>query len=203
MNVKICGLTNLEDARVALEAGADYLGFILYPKSPRAVTPDQVTTILGSLGVGVRAVGVFVNAFPEQVMEIVKRCGLHAAQVHGDESAEDFVDLGVPMWRALRIEGGIAIPDPSDWPVDCYVIDAAVPGQYGGTGVTADWEVAEKMARRRPVMLAGGLHPGNVCDAIRSVRPMGVDVSSGVESEPGRKDHDAVRRFVALAKRVG
>ncbi|MBT3194346.1 MAG: phosphoribosylanthranilate isomerase [Verrucomicrobia bacterium] len=200
MNVKICGLTNIADARVARDAGADYFGFIFYAKSPRAVSPEQVAQIVGELGDGARAIGVFVNERPEQIREIVAACGLYAAQVHGDELAEDFAALPLRLWRAMRIEDGVAVPDPAAWSADCYVIDAAVPGQYGGTGVTADWHAAARIAQDRPVLLAGGLHPGNVREAIRCVSPMGVDVSSGVELEPGRKDHEAVRRFIALAK---
>ena len=202
MDVKICGLTNLEDAQVALDSGADFLGFIFYSKSPRAVSPEMVASIVSSLGRGVRAIGVFVNESPERVSAIVSACGLYAAQVHGDELAADFSGLAIPLWRAMRMESGVAIPDPAEWPADRYVIDAAVPGQYGGTGVTADWDAAASVANAHCVMLAGGLSPENVGEAIRRVRPMGVDVSSGVEAEPGRKDHDAVRAFVTTAKHM-
>ncbi len=202
MEVKICGLTNVEDAQVAVAAGADYLGFILYKESPRAVTPQQITHILSALGNGIRAVGVFVNEVPSQVEAIAKDCGLYAVQIHGDEDAGGFVDFSIPVWRALWVRDGGAHPDPIVWPASRYVIDAAVPGQYGGTGVAADWNEAADIAKECPVMLAGGLHPANVAEAIRSVRPMGVDVSSGVECDPGRKDHDAIRTFVAAAKNL-
>ena len=200
MEVKICGLTNVEDARVALEAGADYLGFVLYAKSPRAVTAEKVATIVEKLGGGARAIGVFVNETPESVADVVKRCGLYGAQMHGDEAPGGFFELDFPVWRAVWVKNGVTKPDPASWQAERYVIDAAAPGQYGGSGLTTDWEVASGISRRVPVMLAGGLHPGNVDEAIRQVHPLGVDVSSGVEATVGRKDHDAVRQFVAVAK---
>jgi phosphoribosylanthranilate isomerase len=200
MEVKICGLTNIEDARAARDAGADYLGFVLYEKSPRAVTAEKLAGITAELGGGVRAIGVFVNEPAESVADVVEKCGLYGAQVHGDEPPESFSDLPFPIWRAVWIKEGIAVPDPEIWKADRYVIDAAVPGQYGGSGVTADWGAAAEISQNFPVMLAGGLTPGNVGDAVRAVRPLGVDVSGGVESVPGRKDHDALIEFVREAK---
>lgn len=201
--VKICGLTNVDDARVALDAGADYLGFVLYEKSPRGITVDRMAEILDELGAGVRAVGVFVNEAASTVDRIVRRCRLHAAQIHGDEEPSNFGAFPHRVWRAVWIQDGSALPPPEEWPADRYVIDAAVPGLYGGSGVKADWDVASSLADMQPVMLAGGLTPDNVADAIRCVRPLGVDVSSRVESGPGRKDHAAVRAFVTAAKGAG
>ena len=200
IDVKICGLTNVEDARVALDAGADYLGFVIYPKSPRGVTVERVSAIMSALDAGTRGIGVFVNESASEVDRIVRQCGLYAAQIHGDEDAGAFTDFPHRLWRAVWIQDGAAVPPPAAWPAERYVIDAAVPGLYGGSGVQADWDEASALAKARCVMLAGGLHPGNVADAIRSVNPAGVDVSSGVEAEPGRKDHDAVRAFVSAAK---
>jgi len=202
MDVKICGLTNLGDARGALDAGADYLGFVLYEKSPRSVTPMVLGDIVSALGDGARAIGVFVNESPQRVAEIVAECGLHGAQIHGDEEPVGFGDAAFPVWRAVWLKGGIVRPVPAAWKADRYVIDAAVPGQYGGSGVRADWDAAAEMAQGLPVMLAGGLTAANVADAVRAVRPLGVDVSSGVEREPGRKDLRAVCDFVKNAKRV-
>jgi len=200
MEVKICGLTNIEDARCAIDAGADYLGFVLYQKSPRSVSPEKLAEIVGSLGDDVRAVGVFVNETPTEVKRVMRECGLYAAQIHGDESSGDFSGLSFPVWRAVWIENENPIPDPKSWGADRYVIDAAVPGQYGGSGITADWDVSARLVRKFPVMLAGGLTAENVRSAVEIVQPLGVDVSSGVECEPGHKDHDAVRTFVAEAK---
>ena len=200
MDVKICGLTNLDDALVARDAGADFLGFVLYQKSPRAVTPDKLAEIVGVLGAGVRAVGVFVNETPDDVARIVKQCGLYGAQIHGDELPDGFGDLPFPVWRALWFEDGLVLPEPEIWQAERYVVDAAVPGQYGGSGVRADWDAAAELSKRFDVMLAGGLNVDNVGAAISAVGPIGVDVSSGVEREPGHKDHDMVRDFIKAAK---
>ena len=199
MEVKVCGLTSLDDARAAVDAGADYLGFVFYENSPRAVTARSVIEILAELG-DVRALGVFVNESPQVVVDTVKECGLYAAQIHGDEDANDFRGLEVPVWRALWIEDGVAFPEPDIWQSERYVVDAAAPGQYGGSGVLADWGIAAELAGRVPVMLAGGLTADNVAAAVTAVRPLGVDVSSGVERTPGVKDHEAVRAFVAAVK---
>jgi phosphoribosylanthranilate isomerase len=200
MEVKICGLTTIDDAKVAVDAGADYLGFVFYQKSPRAVSAKRVADIVSALGDGIRAVGVFVNETPERVNALVRECGLYAAQIHGDEHPEGFSEVTVPLWRAIWIRDREPAPNPSAWPAVRYVIDAAAPGQYGGAGVAADWDVAARIAREQPVMLAGGLRADNVAEGIRRVRPVGVDVSSGVEKNPGSKDHDAVRAFIAAAK---
>ena len=203
MEVKICGLTNVEDARAALEFGADYLGFVLYPKSPRAVSAEEVRRIIAQLNPGVRAFGVFVNVSPVDVARTVRECGLYGAQIHGDEMPDGFDGLGFPVWRAVWLKAGQARPAPETWPAQRYVLDAAAPGEYGGSGVTADWDLAADMARRLPVMLAGGLTPQNVAEAVGQVRPLGVDVSSGVEASPGHKDLRAVKAFIECAKREG
>jgi phosphoribosylanthranilate isomerase len=200
LEIKICGITNVEDARAALALEVDYIGFIFYPKSPRAVTVEQVQRILGEVGGGSRSVGVFVNVSRGEVEAAVEACGLHAAQIHGDEDAEAFAGTSVRLWRALKVGPGGAEPDPAAWAADRYVVDAAVPGAYGGTGVTADWESAREVARVYPVLLAGGLNPQNVAIAIRAVDPRGVDVSSGIELRPGRKDHARMEAFVKRAR---
>lgn len=202
IEIKICGLTSLGDARVALEAGADYLGFVLYERSPRAVPVDALASIVRGLGQGVRAVGVFVNASPAFVRETALRCGLSAVQIHGDESPEAFASMPVPVWRSLSVSAEGCKPEPAAWPAARYLADAAAPGAYGGTGTLADWDQAAVLAKRVPLMLAGGLTVANVAAAIRQVRPLGVDVSSGVEAEPGRKSHEAVRAFVAAARQA-
>jgi phosphoribosylanthranilate isomerase len=127
---------------------------------------------------------------------------LYAVQIHGDETAGEFRGAGLTVWRAVRLGGGTYRPDPASWPAERYVVDAAVPGQYGGTGRPADWQAASALARRFPVMLAGGLTPRNVADAVRAVRPVGVDVASGVEIEPGRKDRRKVAAFIGAARQA-
>ena len=202
LEIKICGITNIEDARSALELDVDYLGFIFYAKSPRAVTVEQVHGILDALGQPCRAVGVFVNSPRAEVERVVERCGLWAAQIHGDESAAEFAGSPVRLWRALKLLPTGPAPNPDAWAAERYVIDAAVPGAYGGTGVTADWEQARGEAARRPVLLAGGLKPANVALALRAVAPLGLDVSSGIELMPGIKDHAKMMDFVARAREV-
>jgi len=193
-------LTNLDDASAALDAGADYLGFVLYEGSPRGVSVKALMRILDRLDRPVRAVGVFVNEARGEVERIVSEAGLHAAQLHGDEAPVDFSDLAVPVWRAIRLSGQECEPWPEQWPAERYVVDASVPGMYGGTGVTADWQAAARLAAERPVMLAGGLTPRNVASAVQTVRPRGVDVAGGVEKRPGRKDPNKLRDFIVNAK---
>jgi phosphoribosylanthranilate isomerase len=213
VQVKICGLTRLEDARVAVSAGADLLGFIFYPKSPRYVTPAQVGEILAALGQAaarVTTVGVFVNERPETVLEILTACGLHLAQLHGEEAPEQ---LGITAPALLRGRAYKALrprsPEEAQTLAERYarpaappafLIDTYQPTQLGGTGQTGDWQAAAALAARYPLLLAGGLTPGNVQQAVQAVKPWGVDVSSGVECAPGQKDHAAVREFVRAAK---
>lgn len=200
VEVKICGLTNEGDAQCAVDAGADYIGFVLYSRSPRGITAARMRTILDQLSGAWRAVGVFVNESPSRVAEIADQCGLHAVQIHGDEAPGDFRGLDVPVWRSVAPVGddlGVAI---DEWAAARYVVDAHVPEQYGGSGEMADWTAARRLAQQQPIMLAGGLTPANVNEAIRSVMPLGVDTSSGVEKQPGMKDHRKVNEFVATAK---
>jgi phosphoribosylanthranilate isomerase len=203
IEVKICGLTNRDDALAALEAGADYLGFVLYSKSPRGIDAARLAQIVEGLPGTFRAVAVFVNEPRANVERLAGDCGLHAVQIHGDERSGGLASMAVPVWRALRISQGVCTPVPESWPAARYVVDAAAPGIYGGSGQVAEWSAARALAERYPVMLAGGLTPDNVADAIRAVRPVGVDVASGVEVTPGRKDWAKVRRFIAIARATG
>jgi phosphoribosylanthranilate isomerase len=200
VEVKICGLTNRDDLCVALEAGADYVGFVLYSGSKRGIAVGRLQTLLAGMDVPVRAVGVFVNMSRGEVERVWRDTPLYAAQIHGNEDAADFMGFPGRLWRAVAQRGGCAAPDPALWPAERYVIDATVPGQFGGTGVLADQAWAAGMASRWPVILAGGLTPANVSEAIRAVRPMGVDVVSGVEKTAGVKDPDKVREFVAAVR---
>ena len=136
----------------------------------------------------------------DEINALAGDTGLEAAQLHGDETPEDAQSLRVPAWRALRVDANVCFPDPKDWNVDRFVVDAHQPGQYGGTGQRADWERAKQLASRHRCMLAGGLTPENVQEAINRVRPAGVDVSGGVERSPGRKDREKVRQFILSAR---
>ncbi|MBI5524239.1 MAG: phosphoribosylanthranilate isomerase [Desulfarculus sp.] len=195
--VKICGLTNLEDALAAVAAGADALGFVLAP-SPRRVTPDQARAIIRRLPPLVATVGVFVDEPVREVARLKAWCGLDWAQLHGQETPEEVEALSPRIIKALAV--GRLAPDPQAYPEALLLLDTALAGRTGGTGQAFDWGLAVDLARQRPIILAGGLHPGNVAQAISTVKPFAVDVSSGVEREPGRKDHAKIRSFVARAK---
>lgn len=203
MDIKVCGLTCLDDARRALDYGADCLGFVLYGKSPRSVSRMAMLRLLDRLDVPGVAVAVLVNETRAFAESLARDGALRAVQLHGDEQAVDFVGFPLRLWRAMRFEAGRPCPDPEAWKAERFVVDAHVPDLRGGTGVTADWPAAADLARRWPVMLAGGLTPVNVAEAIRRVRPAGVDVASGVEQAPGRKDPVALREFIRIARQTG
>ncbi len=197
--VKICGLTNLNDARWALEAGADYLGFVLYRQSPRCVTAEALAHIVDHLPEHAHPVGVFVNEEPILVQKIAVACRLAAVQLNGDEDPADYVNFEIPVWRAVRYEAGVWTPKPEQWKVDRFVMDAASPA-YGGTGAKIDWGAGHDFAAKHRSMLAGGLDADSVGEAIKQVSPIGVDVASGVESSPGKKDLHKVAVFIENAK---
>lgn len=216
MHIKICGLTNLDDARVALDAGADLLGFNFYPPSPRYVAPDSAARIIHTLRAEFvfRAVGVFVNTPLDIVRQIQGQCNLDCIQLHGDESAEYVCALSASAFKALRphaaeeakslVEAYLPSPRPSSQRGEGaprFLVDASHASLYGGTGEIGDWSIAREIAAHHPILLAGGLNPLNVADAIRAVRPWGVDVASGVERAPGVKDAERVRRFIENVKR--
>ncbi len=222
VRVKICGITNIDDARVAVQAGADMLGFILYPKSPRYVEPERVQKIvqfaknersnsrdrIPNLQSPISCVGVFVNEPASRVAEILDATSLDYAQLHGDEATDEFVALAGRAFKALRPrDRAEAVRDAARFaPLAAgagprLMLDAYDPDAYGGTGVRADWSAARAVAAAHSrMLLAGGLTAENVAEAVRAVQPWGVDVSSGVEIAPGRKDHEKVRAFVRAAR---
>lgn len=206
MKVKICGITNADDAAVALSAGADALGFVFHERSPRAVSPEIVRAIVAGLPPFVLAVGVFVNEPLERVRGIMDDCGLSLAQLHGDENAAFCRELGRPVLKAIRLKDRASVLALAEFHgranVRGFVLDAFSEQVYGGTGQTIDWALAAEAARAAPVLLAGGLTPDNVAEAIRVVRPYGVDVSSGVEAKPGKKDPAKVKAFIEAARLV-
>jgi len=200
VRVKICGITSREDAECAAACGADALGFIFYPSSPRHVTPQEASRIIDALPPFVTPVGVFVNEPADSVRRAVEMAGLRAVQLSGDEPPEACQELPVPVIRTVRVRAGFSVDDLSAYPVGTFHLDTQREGQYGGTGTTFDWNLARDAARVRRVIVAGGLTPGNVADAIRITRPYGVDSGSGVEAEPGRKDHRKLADFVRAAR---
>jgi phosphoribosylanthranilate isomerase len=201
--IKICGIKNVNDALAAMEAGADLIGFNFYPKSPRHIDVGicrDIMSVMRRYG-HITYVGVFVNASVEEIRATMDTCGLALAQLHGDETSEM---LNVLDGRAFKAFRGVP-SDISGFTRDgspAMLVDAAVKGVYGGSGVTADWSAAAELAKKYPLLLAGGLTPENVADAVRQVKPWGVDVASGVESEPGRKDAAKMSAFVKAVKQT-
>jgi len=200
MNVKICGITRAEDAVLATELGATAIGMVFWPSSPRYIDPEHARTIVEALPQHVTVVGVFVNQTME-ALGIARRIGLDAVQLHGNEPVDDYFDLPVPVIKAVPVRDTRSVTEASAIPKHVAVLlDAYDPVRRGGTGTVADWSIAAAISRRRPVLLSGGLNPGNIADAIAAVRPNAVDVSSGVESEPGRKDPAKLQAlFAALS----
>jgi phosphoribosylanthranilate isomerase len=200
MDIKICGLTNQDDAACAIEAGADYLGFVIYHLSPRGIALDAFARIRQALETAVPLVAVMVNPTCVEACRAVEFGGASIVQVHGSVDRAALGDFQYPLWRAVAAGADGVCPDPATWAAERYVVDAAVPGLHGGTGQLADWEAAGRLARLHPVMLAGGLSDDLVGPAIRTVAPLGVDVASGVEASPGKKDHAKVRAFCAAVR---
>lgn len=202
IRVKICGITNLEDAQCAVAAGADALGFVFYEKSPRYVRPKNVRPIVSALPPFVTTVGLFVNAADDTIRQTMQVAGLGVVQLHGDESPEDCYLNPYPVIKAVRVKDADSLAGIGNYHVSALLLDAWNDQQYGGTGESFDWQLAKKLTDRFPLILAGGLTPDNVAQAIRVVNPYAVDVSSGVEESPGRKDHNKIREFIQQVRQV-
>ena len=198
--VKICGITNLEDARHAAACGADALGFVFYPGSPRFVNPDTARRIIADLPPLLTTVGLFVNEHPARIREMVELCGLSTVQLHGDEEPDQCSYPPCRVIKALRLKETMQDDVFASYQVSALLLDAYVPDQFGGTGQRCDWAQAAPLAAQYRVILAGGLNPENVAEAVRQVHPYGVDVSSGVEAKPGQKDPEKVAQFIRMAK---
>jgi phosphoribosylanthranilate isomerase len=191
--VKICGITSLKDALASVEAGADALGFNFFPKSPRYVSPDVAAAITKTLPPTVLKVGVFVNEAPGHVEAIRQQAGLDVVQLHGDEDPARYAGEA-RVWRALRVDASLRAETIPPWPVEAVLLDGPAGALYGGAGVPFDWAAARGLPFR--IVVAGGLDPGNVAQAIRLAQPWGVDACSRLESSPGIKDHERIRAFV-------
>jgi phosphoribosylanthranilate isomerase len=199
--LKVCGITRERDALHAVEHGATAIGFIFWPRSPRYIAPDAAGAIISRLPDHVVPVGVFVDEPIGSLRESVARSGVQVAQLHGAEAPDYAGALTMPLLKSITLLTGL--PEPGAWPTGtAFLLDAFDPVRRGGTGATVDWTAAAGMARRVPMVLAGGLTAENVAEAIAAVRPAGVDVSSGVEESPGVKDLDKVRRFLDNARRA-
>ncbi len=199
VKVKICGITNLEDALAAVSWGADALGFVFAP-SPRQVTVEQVLPIVPQLPPFVCKVGVFVDSSLEKVKEIMSLCGLDLAQLHGSESPHLCQALFPQVIKAFRVRDESILGLLPQYKVSAYLLDSYDVALKGGTGQSFNWEIAKQAKRYGPVILSGGLTPANVRQAIALVQPYAVDVSSGVESQTGKKDHNKLRAFLETVK---
>jgi phosphoribosylanthranilate isomerase len=200
VRVKICGITNVDDALLAAEAGADAIGLVFYDKSPRAVTPERAAKIVRALPPFVQAVGLFVDAAIDVVNATADICRLDIVQLHGDETPEFCTQVVRRVIKAFRVRDGESLVPMKGYRVSGFLLDAWSPAARGGTGVTFNWELARDAGRFGPIILAGGLTPDNVARAVQTVAPYGVDVSSGVEAAPGQKDPEKVRAFISRAQ---
>ncbi|WP_257264145.1 phosphoribosylanthranilate isomerase [Endozoicomonas sp. ONNA2] len=200
--IKICGITRVDDGLVAAESGADAIGLVFYHKSRRYVMVEQAREIVRALPPFVSVVGLFVDASDELIQSVLDAVPLSLLQFHGNEPEADCSRWGVRYIKAFRVRPGIAVTDMvAPYTTACgYLLDSYKPGEAGGTGESFDWDLLPRELNK-PVVLAGGLSPGNIAQAINRVQPYGVDVSSGVESQPGIKDHDKIRAFIKTAGR--
>ena len=200
--IKICGTTNLDDALVAIEAGADALGFIFVPNTPRYIHPDQAAKIIEDLSPFITTVGSFVNVEQTAIETIADNCHLDVIQLHGEEPPELCHALDRRSIKAFRVKDELSLSCLPDYRVSAYLLDTYVEGAMGGTGKVFDWNLAVKAKQHGRIILAGGLAPDNVASAVRQVRPYGVDVSSGVEANPGHKDPAKVKAFIRAVREV-
>jgi len=201
VKVKICGITSVEDAEEAVEAGADALGFMFYPGSPRHISEQTAQIIERRLPPFIMRAGVFADQAPEEVFSAMHKCGLNLLQFHGQETPEYCLQFGMMTMKAFRIKDAESLREIPNYQTDAYLLDSYVAGKPGGTGEKFNWELAVR-AREfgKPIFLAGGLTPDNVEFAVKTVQPFGVDVSSGVEISPGKKDPKKMRDFVAAVR---
>lgn len=199
--VKICGITNAEDARVAVEAGADAIGFIFVAETPRFIEAAVAKVIAATVPARVKRVGVFVDTSLEAMNQLAREVPLDLVQLHSDMPPESARRIKVPFIEAVRVRGEIDVEQLRSYKAAAYLLDTYVEGAHGGTGKTFDWDLALPVVEAGlPVLLSGGLTPDNVAEAVRRVRPYGVDVASGVEARPGVTDHEKVRAFIANAR---
>ena len=203
VNVKICGVTSVSDGLAAAAAGADMIGLMFYERSPRHVPLVTAIEIAHALPPHVVKVGVFVNPSADAVQRAIAECGVSLLQFHGDEPPDFCTQFGVMSLKAFRIRDAASLAALPGYRTDAWLLDAFSPDALGGTGEKFNWELAlEAKKLGRPIFLAGGLTPENVAEAVRRVQPFAVDVSSGVESAPGKKDPAKVRAFITAAKGV-
>lgn len=202
IKIKICGITNLDDAMAAVDFGADALGFNFYKKSPRYIEPQKAAEIVGQLPPFIVPVGIFVNEREERIREIVAHACLQGIQLHGDETPEFCQRFGSRVIKAFQVKNKASLEHMSHYRVSAYLLDSYKEGMRGGTGTTFDWHLAVVAKTFGRVILAGGLTPDNVVEAIKLVQPYGVDVCGGIEREKGIKDHGLMKKFIADVRRA-
>jgi phosphoribosylanthranilate isomerase len=205
IRIKICGITNLADAKAAIDAGANSLGFNFYHRSLRRIVTADAAQIRSKLPKEVEAVGVFVNATPADINSLRAFVRFDTAQLHGDETPDivSRIASSLPVIKAFRVHANFALPTLNRYAdVFAFLLDGAPAGQYGGTGQTADWELARCAATSHRIILSGGLRVENVAEAVRAVRPYAVDVASGIETKPGKKDHARLKKFIDEVRRA-
>ncbi len=193
--VKICGITNFADALFGAAAGANYLGFIFYQQSPRFIEPSKAREIIRYLPKHVTPVGVFVNEKKETIERIIKETDIKTIQLSGDELPDDCLGFSVNVWKAFRIHHVNEINQAMNYNISAALLDGTKEGLYGGTGTLTDYSFALELRKYHPLVLAGGLNPENICEAINNVQPFAVDVNSGVEFVPGKKDHQKIKNL--------
>ncbi len=197
--VKICGMTRFEDALAAARLGADWVGFNFWPRSRRYIAPEAAAAIVAALPPAVTPVGVFVDPTAAELSRAIQVSGVRIVQLHGDEPPALCATVPVPVVKGIRVRDAHSLAALAAYEVSAFLLDSATPG-YGGSGTAFDWVLASEIAADVPLWLAGGLTPGNVSEAVRRVRPRGVDVASGVESAPGVKDWKLIEAFIRNAK---
>ncbi len=195
VKIKICGITNYQDAAAATDMGADLLGFNFYPKSPRFISPEKAVGIINKLPAYIDIAGVFVNSSQKEIQEIISTCQLNWIQLHGDETpqfCQSLLSLDIKTMKAIRVKDQSDIEKSDDFFTDAILLDAFDPDKYGGTGVTFDWNVVGHIGKR--IFLAGGINPENIIKAVE-LNVYGVDICSGIETEPGKKDHKKMKKL--------
>ncbi len=194
LKVKICGITSLEDAQFAVNAGADYVGFIFAPESTRCITPEQCADISSRIEGSIGKVGVFVNESAYEIQRTMDACGLNIAQLHGEETEASAQEIGAcRVWKRITLTAAEDLQHALTFPAAAILTDSRAAGMRGGTGRTGNWALASKLAAERWVIAAGGLGPDNVLEAVRQIQPFGVDLNSGVEHAPGTKDPEKIK----------
>lgn len=201
-HVKICGITNLEDALFCAHAGADSLGFIFYKKSPRFIEPAEAARIIGELPAYITPVGVFVNEHRSGIERAVRETGIRIIQLSGNEFPDQCQGYAVKVWKAFRIRDLDAVETVKPYTISAALLDGATGDTFGGSGTLPDFSIACEVKEYHPIILAGGLNPENILGAIQAVEPFGVDVCSGVESLPGKKNHDQVKLLFERLQRL-